>query len=934
MKQLITIFFLLITIIINAQEFSPINNYSPELYGAENQNWDISQSSNKNIYIANNGGLLEFNGAVWKLHPSPNYTVLRSVKVIGERIYTGCYMEFGYWTKNNFGNLEYTSIIDKLEVPLLEEEQFWNIIEYNDWVLFQSLDRTYIYNSKDENFSIINSKTTRAEIFKVDNGIYFQKINEGIFKIEQGTTVLVSDNPIFQQNILVGFFSVDNQKLLLTEQGDFYFLDGIHEVRKWNISAEEKLQSVNVFSSLQLRNGNFLLGTISNGLYILDKKGEFVNKVNKRNGLINNTILSMFEDSDENLWLGLDNGISLVNLNSPFKVYNDFDGTLGVVYASTIFKEHLYLGTNQGVFYKKLNTSDDFKFLKNTKGQVWSLNVVQNTLFCGHNLGTYIIKNQVAEKIADFPGTWAVKSIENNENLLIQGNYSGLGILEKSGDSWKFRNKIEGFNTSSRFFEFISENQILVNHENKGIYTLTLDKEFKKVEKQVVLPPNGYGSSIIKFNEDILFSSNNGVQKYSIENQEFSIDSLITQKLFNVNDTIVGALIPDQKTNKLWGFSNKNIICLSQGKFNDEPQETKIPIPSSFRRNLGVIGFECLTNLKEQQFLIGGSNGYMILNLDRINDSKFNVSIDEIKNNTLDEKSSLVDLSQEITFENNANNLEFYYSVPNFNKFSETQYQYQLKGIYDKWSEWSSDSRVTFKNLPFGKYTFNVKARVGNTETTNIESFTFGIDKPWYLSNFMVFIYLLSIGLFSFFMHNAYKRYYTVQREKLLEKTQRELKMRRLENEQQLMSFKNEKLQHDIEGKNRELAISTMSLIKKNEFLNKIKGELMASEANSKVKPVINIIDKHINNSDDWKFFEEAFNNADKDFFKKMKKYHPDLTPNDLRLCAYLRLNLSSKEIAPLLNISAKSVDVKRYRLRKKMDLPHEASLTNYILEL
>ena len=97
---------------------------------------------------------------------------------------------------------------------------------------------------------------------------------------------------------------------------------------------------------------------------------------------------------------------------------------------------------------------------------------------------------------------------------------------------------------------------------------------------------------------------------------------------------------------------------------------------------------------------------------------------------------------------------------------------------------------------------------------------------------------------------------------------------------------------------------------------------------------MIKIIDKNLNNTDDWKMFQEAFNNADKKFLNKIKAKHPELTPNDLRLCAYLRLNLSSKEIAPLLNISPRSVEVKRYRLRKKMILPHDANLTHYILEV
>ena len=93
----------------------------------------------------------------------------------------------------------------------------------------------------------------------------------------------------------------------------------------------------------------------------------------------------------------------------------------------------------------------------------------------------------------------------------------------------------------------------------------------------------------------------------------------------------------------------------------------------------------------------------------------------------------------------------------------------------------------------------------------------------------------------------------------------------------------------------------------------------------------IKMIDKNLNNKDDWKFFEEAFNNADKDFLKKVKSTHPSLTNNDLRLCAYLRLNLSSKDIAPLLNISLSSVEIKRYRLRKKMQLTHNEGLTDLI---
>ncbi|MEJ6792238.1 MAG: LuxR C-terminal-related transcriptional regulator [Lacinutrix sp.] len=185
-----------------------------------------------------------------------------------------------------------------------------------------------------------------------------------------------------------------------------------------------------------------------------------------------------------------------------------------------------------------------------------------------------------------------------------------------------------------------------------------------------------------------------------------------------------------------------------------------------------------------------------------------------------------------------------------------------------------------------------------------------------------------------FILHHFYNGYHKKLREKVIFKAERDLEHKELENKQQQMHFENLKLQQDIDSKSRELAISTMSMIKKNEFLNTIKSELNNKDANLNIKSVIRIIDKNINNTDDWKFFQEAFNNADKDFLKKLKAEHSILTPNDLKLCAYLRLNLSSKEIAPLLNISARSVEVKRYRLRKKMNLPHKTSLANYIIEL
>ncbi|MFA5297794.1 MAG: two-component regulator propeller domain-containing protein, partial [Lutibacter sp.] len=410
----------MISIFIEAQELPPIENYLPKVYAAENQNWSISQSSEKYIYVANNSGLLEFNGADWKLYPSPNNTILRSVNVIGNRVYTGSYMEFGYWIKNEFGNLVYYSLSEKLKEPLLEEE-FWNIIEFDNWILFQSLHRIYIYNTVDEKFNIINSKTNLPKVFKVSGSVFYQKMNEGIYKIENGKPVLVSNHPILQNNIIVNIFIHHKRILFQTQDKGFYFLDEEKKLSNWDFPLNNEIASKSVYSSLQLVDGSFVIGTITNGIYHLDIDGNLIDKINQENGLNNNTVLSMFEDSEHNVWLGLDNGISVINYNSPFSVYNDIHGKLGTVYTSAIFNNKLYLGSNQGLFYKNVNSNDDFNYIKNTNGQVWCLKVIDNTLFCGHNAGTFIVNNNNAELIADKMGTWDIKPIKGKENLLIQG---------------------------------------------------------------------------------------------------------------------------------------------------------------------------------------------------------------------------------------------------------------------------------------------------------------------------------------------------------------------------------------------------------------------------------------------------------------------------------------------------------------------------------
>ena len=915
------------------QERPPIDVFSPKDYGAETQNWSISQSKEKNIYVAKNKGLLEYNGANWKLYLSPNETIIRSVNVIDNLIYTGCNSEFGYWQRNEFGLLFYTSLSKSLKIDFLEDEEFWNIISIGDYILFQSLKRIYIYHKINKTYNTIDSDTIIYKIFKVDETIYFQKTKGGVYKIENGMAILVSDNPILKNNRLVNIFNKDGNLLIETENNGFYILDN-NSLTEWNIPANKELFRVSVFRSTQLRDGSFILGTRSNGILHLTQNGEIDYSIDTIHGLSNNTVHWVFEDAENNIWLALENGINCVNINSPFSIYTDDKGKIGTVRTSIVFNNNLYLGTNQGLFYKQIDSKEEFKLVDGIQEAVWSLTEINNTLFCGHDTGTSIININIAEKITGIEqGTWNFKPINNSDDLILQGNYDGLYIIQKINNKWLLRNKIQGFDLSSKFFE-IYNNHVFVSHEYKGVFKIKIDADYKKVLQIEKDPTIGkeINSSLLKYNNDLLFSYNEGVFKYNTLENQFLKDTVLS-KLFKKEEYTSGRLVYNNKyTNTLWGFSETNLNYLSPDKLGSTPKINKISFSKSLPK--GLTGYENISHLNNQKYLIGTSTGFIVVDLDKVKYNNHNININSVSVHNIENDRVIVDKSNKGFFKNKQNNIEFTYSVAEFEKFLDTEYQYQLVEMYPKWSNWSDNSSALFKNLPHGEYIFKVRAKVGNTITQNEVSYSFTIDRPWYLTKIMIALYVFLALLFSFIMHNIYKRYYKQQREKFLLKSTLELELKELENKQQLMRFNNEKLRQDIDNKNRELGISTMSLIKKNEFLNSIKKELQSSEDNKSIKQVIKIIDKNLNNNDDWHVFEEAFNNADKDFLKKIKSIHPSLTSNDLRLCAYLRLNLSSKEIAPLLNISPRSVEVKRYRLRKKIELPHESSLTDYILEI
>jgi DNA-binding CsgD family transcriptional regulator len=283
-----------------------------------------------------------------------------------------------------------------------------------------------------------------------------------------------------------------------------------------------------------------------------------------------------------------------------------------------------------------------------------------------------------------------------------------------------------------------------------------------------------------------------------------------------------------------------------------------------------------------------------------------------------------------IIVRNKFNNLTFRFSALYYENPADIQYKYILEGFDEDWSSWTNKNEKEYTNLPAGTYTFRVKAKNIYDYESREAVFRFTVLPPWYKTKLAFAAYLiLMVTLFVMFIRYKNQKF-EQEKLKIEEENRKAMQLK-------IAEHAKEKLEEELKNKHKELAMATMNVAQKNEKLIEIKERLLELEnlpdrERRKVENLIRMLDDEINDESYWEQFEQHFNALNDDFLNKLKKEHPDITHKDLKMCAFLRMNLSNKEIASLLNITLRGVEASRLRLRKKLNLPKDMPLNEYIL--
>jgi ligand-binding sensor domain-containing protein/DNA-binding CsgD family transcriptional regulator len=952
-----------------------IHNFTRREYRGGTQNWSIAQDQNGFMYFANNEGLLRFDGQSWRLFHMPNSSIVRSVYIDkNEQIYVGAYNELGKMDVDKNGKTVFRSLKKYLPQDCLNFDDVWNITSFKNQIVYQSYNFAFLFRS-DSVVSVIKAPTRFQDSYQVNGRLYFNDQERGLMEYTGNTLVALNGCEKIRGEEVWSVlpFNRGNDLMIFTLNKGVFIYDG-RNLKEWAFPINNLLKQKQIFSAIVIQEKYYAVGTIQDGVIVIDESGNIIQHINRQKGLQNNTVLKVFADRVGNLWLGLDNGIDYLNVNSPITFLQQTDG-IGAGYTSMIYKGKIYLGTNQGLFVKDWENErqkEEFCLVPGTNGQVWYLGIHGNALLCGHNNGTFVIEGETARQISTVPGSWKFHTLKRFPEYLIGGTYSGLTYYKKQKDGWVYGGEIAGFDESFRVFEEDENGDLWMSHGFKGVYKVSIGSRIESISSSRFFTqkdglPSNYNLNVFKIKGKIVVTSNVGFYEYNRESDRFESSAYFTQLLSPLKD--ISFLKEDQNGN-IW------YVAWDMGKnkagvfrIQEDNSYKQISAPFDLLTGKFISGFESVYYYSDDHIFFGTEEGFAHYSpLSGFNNApKFEAYINQATALYLDSAffdgnflnkteefkpsgagSSNAAIHREFSFPFKDNSFRFSYTSPIFDNPGNIEYSYMLTGYNEKWSKWSNVPFNEYAKLPPGKYTFRVKARNQLGIESSTDTLVFSITPPWYRTIYAYIIYTLIILLgILLLIRYFFKRIEISKRKERLEhlkayrQKEQEYKREALIAEQKIVNLKNEKLRIEMIHRDKELANQTMDLIRKNKFLVKIKEELEKLKKSSsdeslkdKITSLIVKIDKDIDHKKQWEVFETAFDEVHEDFLSRLKEQYPNLTPKELRLCAYLRMNISTKEIAPLMNISVRGVEICRYRVRKKLNIDRDQNLTRMIIDL
>ena len=772
-----------------------IYNYSPKEYDAQQQNWAILQDERGIMYFGNTSGLLEFDGAEWRLYQMPNKSVVRSL-ANGEngKIYVGAQGELGYFLPDSSGRLTFHSLMDFVPEDAKDFSDVWNIFVSGSKVYFNVAKYILIWDIQKKEFKIVKGENSFHAMFMVSGRIYVREWKRGLEVLNADSLTLLKGGEKFADEriyVMLPFPGEDGIILIVTRTMGLFKYDGNNFI-SFKTEADKFIKENLIYlPGVILSDANILLGTSNGGAVIIDSTGKEVRRYNTENGINNNTVFYTYQDRSGAIWLALDNGISRIDYASPLTYFDPRNNFSALTNDIIRYDGILYAATSDGVYYLNPQTSI-FHRLKNSDNQSWTFLKTGNELLVGTFDGLFKVDNERLSPIRKTLGNeYKVhilkQSLLNPNRIYVGAN--GLWSILKNGNGWIDEGPILKLTDQVTSIVEDKDGKLWMGTNASGVYRITLRKDGKTILHNPVIEhfetKNGLPEGLLyvnKFNGKDYFESTDKVYKFDENKKIFYFDNSdqIVSVLNYYNKK--GLYFDNEDSSRHIWISAKHEVVMG----TPQPDGSYKWLTTPFKRfadeqigyiypeNNGVVWFSTASCIIKYDFTKKNSNITEFSTLVR----RVEVGVDStIYFGGMISSRILPDITY------NYNSLKFIFSATSYEGKNTNQYKTFLKGFDDEWSSWSTVNTKEYTNLSPGRYVFNVLAKniLGTEDSTG--TYSFEILPPWYRTWWAYIFYLLFLAVIIFLV-DRFQRRRLVKKEH--ERAETERKTKELEEARQL----------------------------------------------------------------------------------------------------------------------------------------------------
>lgn len=930
-----------------------IGNYSPEDYGAGTQNWQLLQQENGWIYAANNYGLLEYDGEKWRTYGIWNSTVLRSLAKGKEgELYVGGSNDFGVFTDNRIGRLDYMSLADSVPAAWRTFGEVWSLA-YKDSTLYVQTRNCIFRRLPSGHIDVIAPKARIFCMTLIGESLYVAT-SEGVSLLTGTRLDALQGSELLHGAEIRGIHALGEREVLIgTDFKGIYVYDG-KEIRRFRTEADDFLRH-NQLYSFAVDDRYIAFGTVMQGIVLTDRKGRVSRYLNQTNGLQNNTVLNLMFDCEHNLWVGLDQGISNVRLSMPVWRLHDVTTMYGSGYTSVWKDGTMYLGTNQGLYWASCDADGRnigvLHTVNASLGQVWNLEKIDDVIFCCHNRGLFVVKGAELIPVCIDDGFWCVRKY--NERYLLAGSYSGLWLLEKQSGTWRAMRHVNGFDDTALHFEIDACGAVWIVSQ-QGVERLVFNNTMERFSAELVRPFNEAHDyfDIAKIDDRIFISSTDCCMIVNtagvVESAEEFCALLDGQKHYS--------LVKKDEYNNLWFLSDNTLKVRRYNMHYRCYAEKSVNVVQS--TNFFIGGFAHVNCINDGLVVVGGVPGYYLIDWKALSELSVpmepKVYIRRMRllggDNAVVYGEAWKKRERRMTLPYGTYSVRF--ELGSFCCCEEGRiYACRLLPLEKDFVVMERSAERDFTALKDGTYTLEARVCSPRQNTVATSVFTFYIAPPWYRTIVAYCIYAVGLlflvgGLVWSILRWGNKGKRRVALEKEAQLSEQQARYSEEMNKQQLMilQLQNEKVQYELRNKSKELSNVLLTQINRNELITGVQEDIRKvmdclknndiQRVEDKLQQLQAKLSRHKDNEIDWQRFEENFDLVNDRFLKKLSARFSWMTKEERKLCVYIHMGLLTKEIAPLMNLSVRGVEMMRYRLRRKMGLDAQANLKNYFTEI